>query len=281
MPPSSATQFAQLHQKGQSSSAEPSRFISSAEQVKAGSSYQAVENSTQTSRELERQSDSHGLQVTQMNSSILNKTNQDRDHSTTPIQGFNKQQHNMNFPTTSFPMYGSPGGSYHPYSGANVNASISSLKPQGHESQMRQVPLHQSMGSTQLGGSTQAMNMMSVPKFERQNAISDSMTVQGGSFSHLKNNSTLSSMSYVKQEPVDQASEQQHKAQLSTPQGLSSISALKVEQGNSIAGALMEEFTEKQSSRMSVPSSMTMVASNSVSSSMTTQLDPNVSVCFS
>ncbi|KAK9270316.1 hypothetical protein L1049_025894 [Liquidambar formosana] len=291
--------FAQLHQKGHSSSADPSQVASSEAQGQTDSSYLGIENPAKKSQ-VERQSDSHGTQVSQMSSSSsLNPANQERERSTIPIQGLNKQQQqHLHFSQSSFPMYGSTGGNYHPYSGTNVNASASSLRPQHHDSQMRQVPLHPNMASNQLGGPTQAMNAMSVTKFERQSSVNDPKRVQGGSFSQLANNSTLqqnsvpwqsatnkennngalSSMTYVKQEPADQANEQQHKSQLSTPQGLSSISAMEVEQGNAISGALKDESSEKQSSRMSFPTSMSTLPANAVSSSMTTQLEPNVSL---
>uniref|UniRef100_A0A5B7ABZ1 Putative TBP-associated factor 4 isoform 1 n=1 Tax=Davidia involucrata TaxID=16924 RepID=A0A5B7ABZ1_DAVIN len=302
MPSASAKQFtdpqsfAQLHHKGVGSPADPSHIPPSATQVKTDSSNVTMDNNAQKSGEVEHQSDSQGMHVSQMSSSSLSTVNQEREHPTIPIQGLSKQQQqHLHFSQSSFPMYGTTGGNYHPFSGTNVNTSGTSLKQQPHDSQMRQLPVHQSVGATQLGMGTQAMNVMSVPKFERpQNSFSDPKRVQGGALSHLTNNSTLqhnsvhwqsstskeqvngapSSMTYVKQELVDQSSEQQPKSQLSTPQGLSSFSSVQVEQGNTIPGTSKDEIFEMQSSRMGFSTSTSMVPSNPVSSSMMTQLDP-------
>ena len=61
-------------------------------------------------------------------------------------------------------MYGSAGGNYHSYTGTNVNTSTTSTKQQPHDSQMRRASLHQNIGLTQKGGTSQAMNPMSVPQ---------------------------------------------------------------------------------------------------------------------
>ncbi|KAL4620359.1 hypothetical protein ACB092_06G148600 [Castanea dentata] len=166
--------FAQLHQKGTISSADPSHIPSSV----VNSSYPAIENNAQKSREVNRQSDSHGVPVSQMTSSNVNTVNQERERSSIPAQGLNKQQQHLHFP----PIYGGSGGNYHPNSVSNVNTSTSSVKPQPHDAQMRQISQHQNMSSTQLGGTTQAMSM---PKFERPNSVNDPKRVQGGSLSHF------------------------------------------------------------------------------------------------
>lgn len=50
----------------------------------------------------------------------------------------------------SFPIYGSAGNSYHPFSGSNVSASASSLKQQPHDSQMRQGSVLQNVDANQV-----------------------------------------------------------------------------------------------------------------------------------
>ncbi|XP_059432112.1 transcription initiation factor TFIID subunit 4b-like isoform X3 [Corylus avellana] len=283
--------FAQLHQKGTDSSADPSH--TAVVQMPADSSYPTIENDAQKTREVNRQSDSHGIQVSQVSSSSESTVNQEREQSSVTIQGLNKQQQqHLHFP----PIYGSTGGNYHPYSGTNVNTSTSSVKPQPHDTQLRQISQHQNLSSTQLGGTTQGMNMMSLPKFERHNSINDPKRVQAGSVSHLANNSTpqqnsvpwqsssnkeqysapSSSMAGVKQEAIDQATEQQHKPHFSHPQGLSCFSSAQLVQGNATPGIVKDETLEKQSSRMGLSTSTSMIPSNLVSPSMTTQLDPNV-----
>ncbi|XP_058001874.1 transcription initiation factor TFIID subunit 4b isoform X2 [Hevea brasiliensis] len=271
-----------------------SASASSAVQALADSSYPSAENNAQKSREVERQPDSHGMQVSKMPSSTASIVNQDRERSSISVPGHSKQQQHLHFPPTSFPMYGSNSATYHPYSGTNVNTSGSSMKPQSHDLQMRQIS-HQTMGTTQIGGSTQAMNMMNVPKFERQNSVADPNRVQSGSISQYTNKSALQqssvpwqapmnkeqssapflSTNYVKQEPVEQAVEQQQKSQLSNPQGLS---ATTVEQGNAVPGNSKDVSLEKQSAKVGFSAPIGLAPSNSVSPSISTPLEPNVQV---
>lgn len=301
--------FAHLHQKVANSPTEVSQNPASAVQVQTDPSHPVLENNVQISRETDRQSDSRGMQVNQMPSSSVVAANQERERSSGPMQGLNKQQQrHLHYPQTSFPMYGGNGGNYHPYSGTNVNTSTLSIKPQlPHDSQLRQIPQHQNMSLAQVGGEVQASNIMSVPKLERQNSLSDPSRTHGGSLSHFANNSilqqnpanwqsstnkeqnvgSLSSMAYVKHEPIDQATDQQQKPLLTNPQGLLSVSATQVEQGNASPGTSKDESLEKQPSRMGFSNSANVVPSssagppNSVSSSMTMQLDSNVPVISS
>ncbi|XP_031399430.1 transcription initiation factor TFIID subunit 4b isoform X4 [Punica granatum] len=97
-------------------------------------------------------------------------TGQDRENSSAPIQGLNKQQQQQQHPQniqTSFPMYGS-GGSYHPFGGTNVSGSASSIKSQPHDFQMKQMSNHQNMGPSQTGGIGQAM---SAPGTSKDNSL--------------------------------------------------------------------------------------------------------------
>ncbi|XP_059633497.1 transcription initiation factor TFIID subunit 4b-like isoform X2 [Cornus florida] len=283
--------LAQLHQKGFPE--DPSHIPSTAAQLKSVSNNASMGNA-QKSQEVEHQSVSHGMQVSQTSSSRLSTLNQEKERCTIPIQGLSKQQQQqqqLHFPQSSFPTYGNSGGNYPPFSGTNVNTSSTSLNQQPHDLQMRQDPVNQSMGASQ------SMNVTSLPKFERQDSFSEQTRVQGGTLSHLTNNSALqqnsahwqsspskvqktgapSSMTYVKQEPLDQLNEQQNKSQLSTPhpQGLSAFSSAHTEQGNAIPGTSMGETFEMQSNRMGFSTSTSTAPSNSVSSSMTPQLDPN------
>lgn len=294
--------FAQVHQKGISSSADVSHVPASTGQVQTNPSHQIMDRSVQMLREADRQSDSHGKHVNQMPSSTVVTTNQERDSMQGLKQQQQQQQPQLHFPQTSFSTYGGNGSSSHLYSGTNVNTSTLSLKPQPHDSQMRQISQHQSMGSAHLGGETHAVNVMGVSKLERQNSLNDPSRMQAGSLSHFASNPAiqhntvpwqpptnkdqnagpLSSMSYVKPEPIDQATEQ-HKTPSS--QGLPSVSAAQFEQGNALSGTLRDESFEKQPSRMGFPtstgvpsSSASMAPPNSVSSSMAMQLDSNVPV---
>ncbi|KAK2664082.1 hypothetical protein Ddye_002656 [Dipteronia dyeriana] len=257
--------FLQLHQKGSNSSADPAHVPASSAPMH-GSSFPIKENSAKKSQELERQPGSHGIHVSQIPSSSPSNANQERERPSVPVQGLNKrQQQQLHYPPTSFPMYGSNGTNYHPFSGTNVNPLGASLKPHPH-SQMRQITHHQSMGSTPPG--------------------------EGGSLSHFTNNSTvqqnsvpwqasvnrdqssgMSTMAYVKLEPVDQGTEQQNKSHLSTPQGLS---AAQVEHGHTIPVTLKDEPLDKQSPRVGFSTPASIMPSNSVPPSTTTQPDPKI-----
>ncbi|XP_050235742.1 transcription initiation factor TFIID subunit 4b [Mercurialis annua] len=267
---------------------------SSAVHMQGDSSYQSAESNTQKPREGEHQPDSHGLQVSQLSSSSANILGQDRERTSASVTGHSKQHHqqqqHLHFPQNSFPMYGgNSGGTYHTYSGTNINTSGSSMKPQPHDLQMRQMS-HPTSGSTQIGGSTQAMNMMNM----RPNSVTENR-VQSGSMSQFTNKSAMQpllvphqlptnkeqgsvpfqSINYVKQEPTEQSTDHQQKPLLSNPHGLSVVPA---EQGNVVIGNLKNEPLEKQSSKVGFPTPSSMGPSNSVSPSIPTQMDPNIQV---
>lgn len=283
--------FAQVNQKS-NSPADPILGPASSVRVQVGSSYPIKENSAKKSLELEHQSGSHGIHGSQISSSTSSTVNQERERSSV-VQGLNKQQQqHLHFPQTSFSMYGSGSSNYHPYSGTNVNTPGSSLKPHPHDSPMRQITHHQSMGSTPSGGVSQPMNIMNVPKFEKQNNMNDPGKVQGGSISQFTSNSTLqqssvpwqasankeqgsgplASIAYVKPEPIDQGTDQPQKLHSSTPQG---FSVAQAEPGSTVPGTLKDDAFEKQSPRVGFSASTSIIPSNSVSPSTTMQLDSN------
>ncbi|XP_030458959.1 transcription initiation factor TFIID subunit 4b-like [Syzygium oleosum] len=180
-----------------------------------------------------------------------------------PDSQFMQQQHFQNMQT--FPKYGSPGG-YHPFSGTNMTSSTSSVKTQPNDTQMKQITIHQNLGSSHPVGSTQAMSLATAPKFDRQHPSNDNKRVQSGSLPPYAGNITLqqnsvpwkpsttkdqssgafSSSVYVKHEPVDQSSDQQ-KQQLSSLQGLSSVSAGHLEQRIPISGTSRDSSFDPQS----------------------------------
>ncbi|GMI90634.1 TBP-associated factor 4B, TBP-associated factor 4 [Hibiscus trionum] len=266
-----ATQFAgpqsltQLHQKGPNSPANSTHAPSPAVPMQPNSSYLSGENKAQKSQEMDRQSDSRfGMLGSQISSSGSTTANQERGRSSILAQGINKQQQqHLNFPQKSFSVYGS--NSYHTYSGSNVNTSGSTLKPQPHDSHMRQTAHQQSMGPNPVGGSTQAMNMMSGTKLERQNS-NDPNRLQGTSLSHFSGGSVpwqaslskeLNPGPSVKQESVDQGTDQ-HRPHLSSTQGAPTT---LVGQGNTSN----DEPGEKQSSKAGFPTR-----------SITAQMDSNI-----
>ncbi|CAH1422003.1 unnamed protein product [Lactuca virosa] len=198
----------------------------------AESSSLPMDNNAQKSRLLEHQSDA----------SIHNASKQDREQQQPfPVQGLVKQQQHMQFPQPPFPNYGNPSGNFHPGSSPNMNMTSQSFKPQTHDLQMRQGPVVHN----QVGGIGNPMS---------QNAYNDMKRMHGGNLSHLGHwqssmhkEQMLSTMAYVKPEPVDQISDQQqqHKP---PQQGQSSFSQGQIEQGGGIAGSLKDDSFEMMAS---------------------------------
>ncbi|XP_038694435.1 transcription initiation factor TFIID subunit 4b-like isoform X2 [Tripterygium wilfordii] len=260
------------HQRGPGFHADSSH-IRPAVQLQTNSSLLSAGNSAQMSHE---ESDSHGSTT----------VTHERERSSISVHGYSKlQQQHMHFPQASHPMYGS-GGNHHLYRGSDVNSSGSSLKQQLHDA-----PMTQGMGAGQMGA-TQSGNVMSLPKFERQSSMNDPNRLQGGSHPNFTNNPALqhnpvprqgstneelnfgpmSSITNVKQEPVDQGNEQQQKSQLAAPPGLS---AAPVELGHAISGTSKDEYLERQSSKVGFSTSTSMISSNLIAPAPAT-LDHNV-----
>lgn len=252
--------FAQLNQKGLNSPVDPSG-PSSAAQTFSDSSNMAMDS----------------------NAHILRDIKKERERPF-PVQGLNKQQQHIQFPP-SFSSYGTTGSNYHQYGGGNINGSVNSLQ-QPQNMQARQVTARPGTGTVQ---------SMGLPKYEKQNSVTEPMRLQGGNFPHSINlskvlqhsvhkqsslnqehsNNGLLSGHYVKQEPTDQANEQQ-KPRLSSSQGVSSA---QFEQGNASRN-LGDESTEMQQSRMGFSTSTGIMPSNGSLSSIRTQLDSSSSVLF-
>ncbi|ONI01423.1 hypothetical protein PRUPE_6G138300 [Prunus persica] len=246
-----------LHLRGPNSATDPSHSLPSTVQVQTDSSHPLIKNSARKLPEAECHSDSEGMQVSQISSSSVVATNQERE-------------------CFSVPMHGNAGGTCHLFSGTSVNTCALPVKPQPSDAQLRQVLQHQSIGSTQSGGEARGANIMSVSKTERQNSMNEPSRLQEQS------SRPVSSMAYVKQELIDQTAEQQHKPPLPSSHGLPSVSAGVLEQGNASSVISMDESLEKQPSRMGVsssPSSSTItVPQSSVSPSFMMQVNPSVSL---
>ncbi|XP_052170493.1 transcription initiation factor TFIID subunit 4b-like isoform X2 [Diospyros lotus] len=273
--------FSQPHQKGITSE-DVSYVPSSTAQLSTHSSNAKMDDNGQKSQEMAHQLDLHGMPSSQMSSSNLSNINQEKERSTMPIHGLSKQQsQHLQFSQTSFPAYGSTGVNYHPLSGTKDNASTSSLKNQPHDSQLMQGPVYQSTGA------------------ERQHSFIEPKRVHGGSgtLPHLTGSSSFPhnsphwqsssgkeqksgapSISYVKQEPLDQGAEQQNTSQVSSPGGPSSLPSLPGERVNAPTGISNDKSLEMQSSRMGFSTSMSTVAPNSALASMSMQLEPNISL---
>ncbi|CAI9115938.1 OLC1v1016953C1 [Oldenlandia corymbosa var. corymbosa] len=256
-------------------------------QIMNASSNQMPDGHSVKSGEVDRLPDSHEVQLNQLSNNTF-AVNQDREHPTFPAQSLNKPQpqpqaQHMQFPHMSFPAYGATGGiQYRPYSAMSPNISQPPLKQQVHDSQMRPVPAHQAVNTSQLGSTTQAINMVGMPKFDRQNSFNDQKRLPSGTMSPMTSNSALPQNSvqwqapstkeqksgHVKQEPLDQSNEI-YKSQFPVAPGLPSFPSAHGDQ------AKAKDDSEMQSARVSFSNPASVLPSNSVSSSMANQIEPS------
>ncbi|GAB2293834.1 hypothetical protein Dimus_028046 [Dionaea muscipula] len=267
--------FSQLHHMGQNTPSDPSSGHSLAIQVQKDSGHPTLDGYAQRSREMEPLSDSHAMQVSQI-----------PDRTSNPIQGLNLiQQQHVHFTHNSLPMRASSNDHLYPATNANV---LTKAVKQTQDIQKRQVQHSQSPGLTHVGAQT--MNMMTVPKLEKQNIVSDSKKVTGGSFplrasnvpmqqdpvawqafpSNEHKTGSLSSGPYLKREPADLTNDHHSKPLVPSSQGSASVGSVGNEQGNALSGATNFELSERQPSRMTFSASISM-PQNSGSSSVATQ----------
>ncbi|CAN0905587.1 Transcription initiation factor TFIID subunit 4b [Linum grandiflorum] len=278
-------------QTGSSSSTDTAYNAHPSVKLQADSSNHAL---TGTMNPKTRQVDSHAVNFSQMTSANASIVNQDRDSSSIPTQGHNKQnQQHLHFPQTSFPMYGGTGSNFPAYSGTAKNASGTSMKQQPPEMQMRQISHHQSMGINQVGTPSQAMSTLNVPKLERQGSVTDANRLYSGPMPPYPNKPALQQnqvpwqtstnkdqsrspfapMNSVKQEVVEQAGEQSQKSQFGNHHELS----VGTEQGNAISGSFKDD-SDKYPSNVGFSTASDTAASNSVAPSNTTQMDHNTQI---
>ncbi|CAL0332753.1 unnamed protein product [Lupinus luteus] len=276
--------LAQLHQRSMNAAADQSRMTSSA--------VQNVGSNARNSQELDAKIESQGSQTSQLPPSSSNVVSQETERSSVHIQGLTKQQQqHLHFSSA----HGSSGGNYNPFSGT-TSSSISSINPQLLDSHLGQAP-HQNTGQNHLGGATQGLNVIGMPKHQQQNSFSGPKRLPGGSVSSMVNNSApqqtsnagqpsinkeqkvgmLSSVSYVKKEPSDLSTEQQHRLNLSKLHGLHSVNSAQIEQGSANQGSVKDEFSRGLPASTNMPPT-TFQHNSSASSSVMTQPNPSVSI---
>ncbi|XP_021770139.1 transcription initiation factor TFIID subunit 4b-like isoform X2 [Chenopodium quinoa] len=269
--------FGQLHQKSHSTPT-VTRTPAPVLQPVKDSGHQIADSNSLKSREMEHLTDSHGVQA-----------NQTSDRSAISIQGLSKQQQqHLHFPQSSFPMYGA--SSYLPYTNTNVSTPSTLAKPQPHDPQVKQGQLHQGFGAAYGDGTSQAMNVMTTPKVERQNSFNDPKKVPGVTTANMPTSvtqhtsvpwqvskeqkiGTSPNISYVKQEPSEQALERLPKPQVSSSQGPTFSGAVLVDQGESLPVGANDESSERHNSGIAFQSSLritTMPTMSSGSSRMDT-----------
>jgi len=222
--------LAKLHQISMNAAADHSHNNSSVIQVKTGPTYSTMDISTKKSQE----HDVRVVEPTQLLPSSSNTVSQETEKSPVHTQGFyNQQEQHIHFPSP----YEISGGDFNPFLGTTTG-SLSSLRPQPHNSHKRRIP-HQSIGLNHLG-------------VEQQISFNNPKRMRGGSVSTMVNNTSsqqtlnswqplaehnsglFSSVSYKKKDPNDPSTEQQHKHHSSKLHGLPSVNSGQNEQGGSV-----------------------------------------------
>ncbi|KAI3950038.1 hypothetical protein MKW92_013797 [Papaver armeniacum] len=267
-------QAAAQHFQGQRPPTDSSQVSSSAVQLQTNSSPSITEKNPQNSTATEHQSESQGMHANPVPAALQEKGQ--------PVLfgGLTKhQQQHMHIAQSSYSIYGTNMGNYpaHVFPGAPAGAGLASLKSQTQDLHMKQPPLHHGMGSTQIGGASQPMNMMNASKYDAQTSNGEPKRIHGGPLPHPSSQSTLphtqwqSSMNKeqkisalptmppVKQESADHTQDQQQqqqKSQTSGSLGSASFGVVTRDQGNTTSGA-------EVSSRIPFPASTTTTQTHS------------------
>lgn len=178
------------------------------------------------------------------------------------------QQQHLQFPQSSFSMYGGTVANYYSYgfSMPSVSAQGAPAKMQGQD-QVRQMANSQGMAPPQLA-SSQPMNLKTVPKHDLQSPRNETKRSQGGSHPQIAGVSAfqpnpsmwqtsldkdlkmggLPSSSNMKQETTDHVMDHQHKPFM--PNQGTPFTPMNIDSGNPSNGPTKEEALEKQSSRV-------------------------------
>ncbi|KAL2940856.1 Transcription initiation factor TFIID subunit 4b [Bienertia sinuspersici] len=259
--------FGQLHQKSHNITT-MTRTPASGMPPHKDSVNQMVDNNSLKSKEMEHLTDSHGVQANKIS-----------DRSAITIQGLSKQQQqHLHFPQSSYSMYGP--NSY--FSSSNVSTPSALAKPQSYDPQIRPGQIQQGFGSAHGDGSSQAMNVINTPKIERQNSHSEPKRLPGT----MANLSTLpmqhtpvpwqvskeqkigtsSNLSFVKQEPAEQAFDKQLKPHISSSQGPTFSGTVIADHVESRPIPASDELLERHNPGISFPSSLRTAAGASSAS---------------
>ncbi|KAG0451145.1 hypothetical protein HPP92_026568 [Vanilla planifolia] len=234
-PQTSPNLYSLQNQKVQKSPLGQPQLSSSTFTRQTESTFPTAEASRQMSRELDGKATHSG----QTRSAGLGVVNQEREIAISPFQAANKQPQHTQMPQSSFPMYGVAPTNFqsHQFSRPSIGAQSTSHKLQGQDSQTRQALHAQGIAATQIG-SSQLMSMAHMRKYELQNTITESKRGYGGSFaghplsqqnsvtlqtySNKEQRSTaIPSISNVKPEVMDQASESAGMPKLTFPESSS------------------------------------------------------------
>ncbi|KAK4787251.1 hypothetical protein SAY86_011084 [Trapa natans] len=196
-----------------------------------------------------QQSGSHQFSMQGESSSVQNHPR--IQSAATSVQESQQQQlQHVQSAQSSVPVYVS-GGSYHPLGGTNVSSSVSSVKSQPHDFQIKQMP-----------------SQSGVPKFERPGPSNDPKRMPSSSPSAFAGNAALqpgssnwkssinkdqvsaplSSSSNVKHESIDHSNRQQNQSHTHGLQGLPTVSSGQTEQKFPSTGTPKDSAVETLSS---------------------------------
>ncbi|WOL16961.1 transcription initiation factor TFIID subunit 4b-like isoform X2 [Canna indica] len=219
----------------------PNRQPYAPPKVQPGTDLAAPNTINLKSREVENRSDGKGAHSPQSYTSNTNITNPERDASIVS-QAVNKQQHTQ-LQQTSFPKSGSTSISSHAYPRPSMGLSTS-LRPESLDSNTRQVSASQGAVSTR---QTHPMGVMNAPRYEQSSAnetkrqktgtmtsssASQQNTVMWQTANKELKDSAFPSMTYVKQEIIDQTSEPPNKSNFASSES-TSLGSARVNQRNS------------------------------------------------
>ncbi|MQL85697.1 hypothetical protein Taro_018225 [Colocasia esculenta] len=227
------------------------------------------------SNEVDNQKDTQGHHPAQVSSASMNVVKQEREVSLVSVQAVIKQQHHH----PSSLLYGGTVNS-HVFTRPPGSSSVTFKKSQSQGSQIRQLT-PQGILPPQ-AGATQPTNMMNASMYEVQSTVTDANKHEG-SVSHLTSHlsplqsqvtwqsstskeqkaSSLSTMSFVKQEVAEQTVEQKNRPQFAALQG--SFGTVQIDPGSPALSSSKDETDEKQLSRTTF--------SSSASTMMTPQLE--------
>ncbi|XP_057517095.1 transcription initiation factor TFIID subunit 4b-like isoform X3 [Amaranthus tricolor] len=205
------------------------------------------------------------------------------------------QQRRLRPPTGTAPQVSDP-YSFGQLHQKNLSTSTMTRPPASkmhrYDTQARQG--HQGFGSAHGDSTSEAMNVMNTPKVEKQNVFNDTKRIPGVAIANMptpiqhgsvpwqvskeQENGASSNMSYVKQEPFEQALDKKSKPQISSAQGPSfpvAVESLPIPSSN-------DEVLETHNFGNSLPSkrTATVATSTSVSSHMDTDIQSISTTAF-
>ncbi|KAK4794487.1 hypothetical protein SAY86_012481 [Trapa natans] len=178
-----------------------------------------------------QQSESHQFKMQGESSSVQNHPR--IQSAATPVQESQQQQlQHVQSAQSSFPVYAS-GGSYHSLGSTNVSSSVSSVKSQPHDFQIKQMPSQSGVPKLERPSPStdpKRMQSSSLPVFSGNAALQQGSSNWKSSINKDKVSAPLPSSPDVKHEPADHYDDQQNQSHTRGLQELPTVSTGQAEQ---------------------------------------------------